>query len=820
MGGGPVGGQTGTTVNGSGDRVFDVKVGTTVSISDLRIINGHAPDGTNGLDAEAPSPGGSVTATSGGPGADGGGIMNAGTLTLTRLTLTNNSAGRGGVGGTAQGADGGSAGQDGGSGIAGSGGNGGNGGAIRSTGVLTIRDSLITFSTGGPGGSGGQGRAGNGAVGAPGGDGGNSHGGNGGNGGIGAISVAGGSLDMSGSTVTKNTGGAGGRAGGTANGRGGNGTGNGDGGIGATNVGGNGGSGAPAGIAGPGSMTITTSAITDNTAGDGDTVGAAATGAGGDGDGTGDGGPGGNGVGGNGGAGGSGAGIAASSLISLSRTLVAGNKAGKGGIGGSGQGAGGGTGSPPGGPGVGQGGVGGSGGTGGGLRSNGGTPSLVNVTFDANTPGNGGTGGDAVTAKGVGLGGNGGAGGSGGNASLTGGSANHLTVTGGTAGTGGIGGAVISLGGPALPGSTTGSQGSNGVGPAISATGGGITAGNSVFSGSGCTGTADGAHNIAFGATGCPGTATDPKLGPLADNGGPSQTRRLLAGSPALDFVPATGANCALTDQRGAVRPFGAACDAGAFELAPPAVTTGPAQGVTFNAATATGTLTPRGLAATFRVEFGETAAYGQTSAASISASATPAAVSVALSGLKPSTTYHYRFIAQSPDGTATGQDTTFTTTAAPPPPAAKPSLIALAVKPARFRVAAGSTPVSRSVARRRKATPKGTTISYRLSVAATVKLAVQRPGNGVKARRRGKTVCVAASRARFRRAPKRSRCTVFRTRGTLTRRGVAGLNRVRFTGRIGRRALALGTYRLLASAQNAAGRSASRTKTFRIVKR
>jgi predicted outer membrane repeat protein len=63
----------------------------------------------------------------------------------------------------------------------------------------------------------------------------------------------------------------------------------------------------------------------------------------------------------------------------------------------------------------------------------------------------------------------------------------------------------------------------------------------------------------------------DPNLGPLADNGGPTQTHALLPGSPAID----TGDNsiCAAQpvnnlDQRGVARPQGVFCDIGAFELA------------------------------------------------------------------------------------------------------------------------------------------------------------------------------------------------------------------------------------------------------------
>jgi hypothetical protein len=56
----------------------------------------------------------------------------------------------------------------------------------------------------------------------------------------------------------------------------------------------------------------------------------------------------------------------------------------------------------------------------------------------------------------------------------------------------------------------------------------------------------------------------DPLLGPLQNNGGPTATHALLPGSPAIDAGTAAGAP--MTDQRGAVRPFGMAVDIGAFE--------------------------------------------------------------------------------------------------------------------------------------------------------------------------------------------------------------------------------------------------------------
>jgi hypothetical protein len=61
----------------------------------------------------------------------------------------------------------------------------------------------------------------------------------------------------------------------------------------------------------------------------------------------------------------------------------------------------------------------------------------------------------------------------------------------------------------------------------------------------------------------------NPRLGALAQNGGPTKTMAIGPGSPAIDKVPASGAGCPSTDQRGVKRPQGRACDIGAFEWAP-----------------------------------------------------------------------------------------------------------------------------------------------------------------------------------------------------------------------------------------------------------
>lgn len=55
---------------------------------------------------------------------------------------------------------------------------------------------------------------------------------------------------------------------------------------------------------------------------------------------------------------------------------------------------------------------------------------------------------------------------------------------------------------------------------------------------------------------------SQPFIGPLQDNGGPTWTHALLIGSPAID----ASAVCEPTDQRGVPRPVGSACDIGAYE--------------------------------------------------------------------------------------------------------------------------------------------------------------------------------------------------------------------------------------------------------------
>jgi hypothetical protein len=48
----------------------------------------------------------------------------------------------------------------------------------------------------------------------------------------------------------------------------------------------------------------------------------------------------------------------------------------------------------------------------------------------------------------------------------------------------------------------------------------------------------DGGHNLSFPDTSCPGTNGNPVLGPLRNNGGPTQTMAPGSGSAAIDQIP------------------------------------------------------------------------------------------------------------------------------------------------------------------------------------------------------------------------------------------------------------------------------------------
>jgi hypothetical protein len=374
-------GAANLAVSGNGtSRVFNIAGGASVNLSALTICNGHARDGAAGTSS----------ATPGSPGADGGGIYNSGTLTLTNCVITRCRSGQGGAGYSAPGwpspdepsTDGGV---------------GGNGGGIHNAGTLTLAACTLSYNTNGSGGSGGN------ATRVP-----SYPGGAGASGGSGAGIYDAGSATVVACTFGFNRAGAGG-----VGGSGGTGSESGPSDGAAGGRGGDGGSGG--GLYNQASPTLVSCTLAGNAGGSGGQGGQGGTGysvfsplpigpAG-------NGGPGGD-----GGAGGSGGGLYVLGFFQSVACTVTTNAAGKGGNGGqgghggitSGWGLAGGNG--------GTGGNGGSGGAGGGAYTWGGS-SLQNVLAAQDSAGAGGlagAGGAAGTGHPTGSGGSPGSSGSGG----------------------------------------------------------------------------------------------------------------------------------------------------------------------------------------------------------------------------------------------------------------------------------------------------------------------------------------------------------------------------------------------------------------------
>lgn len=160
----------------------------------------------------------------------------------------------------------------------------------------------------------------------------------------------------------------------------------------------------------------------------------------------------------------------------------------------------------------------------------------------------------------------------------------HATFAGNGAGTTGSGGhlAVDDGGDATIRASVLGPATGR---PGAEACDGSITSqGHNLQAGSDC----------AFGAEG-DRDDVDARLGPLADAGGGTDVHDLPEGSPAVDSVPVAG--CPDSDQRGAPRPSGPRCDAGAVErAAAPPPPPGPSKPAP---------LPPPVLGATVNLEFG-----------------------------------------------------------------------------------------------------------------------------------------------------------------------------------------------------------------------
>ena len=104
--------------------------------------------------------------------------------------------------------------------------------------------------------------------------------------------------------------------------------------------------------------------------------------------------------------------------------------------------------------------------------------------------------------------------------------------------------------------------------------------------------------------------------------------------------------------------------------------------------------------------------------------------------------------------------------------------------------------------------------MSYQVAEKTVTAFSVQKARRGYRSGRR----CVS-KRSKHPRGKLR-RCTLYKRLGTFTHNDVAGANSFQFTGRVKRKPLPLGRYRLHAVARTVAGQKAKPVNTgFRIVR-
>jgi hypothetical protein len=113
-----------------------------------------------------------------------------------------------------------------------------------------------------------------------------------------------------------------------------------------------------------------------------------------------------------------------------------------------------------------------------------------------------------------------------------------------------------------------------------------------------------------------------------------------------------------------------------------PAATTGAATAIGSTSATLNGTVSANKQSTTAGFDYGTTAAYGATVSAGTVNGNGGKSVSATISGLTPSTVYHFRLTATNASGQGTGQDMTFTTAAAGSPPYAIKGAVSITVTP------------------------------------------------------------------------------------------------------------------------------------------
>ncbi len=145
--------------------------------------------------------------------------------------------------------------------------------------------------------------------------------------------------------------------------------------------------------------------------------------------------------------------------------------------------------------------------------------------------------------------------------------------------------------------------------------------------------------------------------------GNPGALNDVVSGSNGSNCVPSYICNAGV----GYDGPTGVGSISGAAVTGAPGIGATYTESLAAHSATIAGGVYRNGLDTTWSIQYGTSAQYGlATSPIDIGAGSPPFAVTGYLSQLTPATTYHYRLVAQNGQGTAYGNDVTFTTPAAP----------------------------------------------------------------------------------------------------------------------------------------------------------
>jgi predicted outer membrane repeat protein len=284
-------------------------------------------------------------------------------------------------------------------------------------------------------------------------------------------------------------------------------------------------------------------------------------------------------------------------------------------------------------------------------------------------------------------------------------------------------------------------------------------------------------------------------LGPLHDNGGPTDTLLPAADSPLVDQGDPSG--CAFFDQRGVPRPRGARCDVGAVERGSYPPFAGPpiVSDVTATSAVVSATAYPDFVGGTWAFAYGvHPAPEAVTPMVPLLPGIDDQVITTKLTGLTPGTFYTVALVVQTPLGAALSADSPFTTLPGPSSPSGPsgpsappraPHISHARMTHARFRVSRRPTAVA---AARKSSPPLATSFRFVLSAPAKVTIAISQ----------GRHVDGKLTRAKL----------------------PAGKTvNVPFSGRVGRRALRPGRYAATLTASNAGGTARAVRLRFTVVR-